>query len=82
MRYMKRFYDSPDWVEVTKEKALEALFSTWNDNEVTRSMLTIGNLITCRFSEIRVYDDEGLTAMPGLENLLPDEMYRKWGETL
>lgn len=72
MKYMKRFWDNPDWKEVNYEGALHTLLGTFKDTEWTRSLLTIGNYIPCRFSEIRVYDDEGNTAGRGEEFLTPD----------
>ena len=72
--YKKRFYDSDQWEEITYEKALDTVLTTYKDNEEVRSMLTIGNYIPCRFSEIRVYEvRDGLlmTSMAGLQCLIP-----------
>ena len=71
MKYLKKFRDSDEWKEIDYDLALRTVLSTYNDNEEVRSMLTIGNYIPCRFSEIRIFDDEGLTAMPGAMCLIP-----------
>lgn len=74
MVYKKRFYDSEKWEDVTYEEALNTVLSTFMDNEEVRSMLTIGNYIPCRFSEIRVYevhDGKLRTSMAGLQCLIP-----------
>ena len=72
MKYLKRWYkDNAEWEEVTYQKALDTVLSTFNDNAEVRSMLTIGNYIPCRYSEIRVYDDKGMTALPGQTYLFP-----------
>ena len=75
MKFVKQFNDKHESFEVTYEEALNTLLSTYKDNEITRSMLTIGNYIPCRCSSIRVYDEDGLTAAPGLQNLVPDEVW-------
>lgn len=72
MKYLKCFKTEEQWEEIDYDRALWTVLGTYKDNDATRAMLTIGNLIPCRFSDIRVYDDNGLTAMPGLYNLLPD----------
>lgn len=56
------------------EEALHILLGTYRDNDMTRDMLTIGNCIQCRFSTVRVLTDDGMTAMAGLFNLLPDDV--------
>ena len=71
MKYMKRMKGTELWHEVSEEKALDTVLGSYKDNEEVRSMLTIGNFIPCMFSEIRVYDDEGKTAAPGLMCLIP-----------
>lgn len=71
MKYMKRMKGTELWYEVSEEKALDTVLGSYKDNEEVRSMLTIGNFIPCMFSEIRVYDDEGKTAAPGLMCLIP-----------
>ena len=71
MKYMKRFKGEEEWIEVTHEQALNTVLGSYVDNDDVRSMLTIGNYIPCQFSEIRIYDDDGLTAMAGLMCLIP-----------
>lgn len=71
MVYKERLYDSENWEEITYEEALKIVLRTYPDNKEVRSMLTIGNYIPCRFSAIRIYNDEGMTAMAGLQCLIP-----------
>ena len=73
MKYEQRYPGSDEGRVISYEKALDIVLGTYKDNEATRAMLTIGNRIQCQFSTITVYNDEGLTAAPGLYNLLPDD---------
>ena len=73
MKYFKRVKGEDEWKEVNYDTALFTLLTTYKDNDMTRAMLTVGNLIPCTWSEIRVYNDDGLTAMAGLSNLLPED---------
>ncbi len=73
MKYFKRMKGEDEWKEVNYDTALWTLLTTYKDNDMTRAMLTVGNLIPCAWSEIRVYNDDGLTAMAGLSNLLPED---------
>ena len=80
MKYEKKFYDEEEWKEITYEEALDTLLTTFLDNEMTRSMLTIPNWITCRCSVVQV-SDHGMVAQAGLENLVPDEFWEEhWEE--
>ena len=77
MIYKKRYYLEDDWNEVSYEEALNTVLTIYKDNELTRSMLTIGNYIPCRYAEIRVFTDGEngkmrMTSMPGLCCLIPD----------
>ena len=72
MKYLKKMKSSERWVEVGYNEALNSVLGTYKDNPATRSMLTIGNYIPCVYADIRVFDDNGMTAMAGLYNLLPD----------
>lgn len=58
MIYMKRFVTENEWFEVSHEKALDTLLTTYKDNEITRDMLTKGGEIPCMFSVIKVVGDE------------------------
>lgn len=74
--FEKQFKDGSPAFEVSYEKALDTLLTTYRDCDMTRDMLKTGNLIMCRFSVIRVYEvtEWGrLTSMPGLYNLTPDD---------
>lgn len=74
MIYKKRFANEDTWNEVTYDEALYTVLGTYKDNAETRSMLTIGNYIPCRFSDIRVFEETeyGLvTSMAGLSCLIP-----------
>lgn len=71
MKYTKRMKPDGRVCEVSYEEALHSVLGTYNDTEEVRSMLTIGNFIPCAYADIRVYDDNGLTAAPGLMCLIP-----------
>ena len=58
MTYMKRYKGSDDWQEVSYEEALNTVLGSYKDNAEVRNMLTTGNYIPCKFSEIRVYEDQ------------------------
>ena len=73
MTYKKRFYTEDEWKEITREHALNTVLGTFRDNEATRAMLTIGNRIRCRYSEILVIDENGNTAPEGEFDLIPEE---------
>lgn len=77
MKYFKRVKGEDEWKEVNYDTALWTLLTTYKDNDMTRAMLTVGNLIPCTWSEIRVCNDDGLTAMAGLSNLLPDDFHEE-----
>ena len=63
-----------DGEEITYDKALDILLTTYRDNDMTRDMLTLPNRIMCRFSTVDVKDDSGLIPMAGLYNLLPNDI--------
>ena len=71
MKYFRVDYVTGEKKEISYEQALDIMLTTWKDTEMTRDMLSIGNCIQCRFSTVRVLTDDGMTAMPGLYNLLP-----------
>ena len=73
MTYRKRFYTEDEWREISYDQALQTVLGTYKNSPQVRSMLTIGNTIRYRYSEISVTDDNGFTAMAGLYNLVPDE---------
>lgn len=72
MIYRKKFKTEDEWKEVSYEVALDTILGTYKDTPEVRSMLTIGNYIPCRYADIRVLTDDGMTAMPGLMCLIPD----------
>lgn len=83
LKYYKASYDNLDEPrEVTYEEAYRTLLTAWKDNKYTKSMLTIPNRISCAYSQISVVvvDNDGRRwcAQPGLENLMPDEMYEEF----
>lgn len=75
LKYFKKMHDESERKEITYEEALHTMLGTWNDNDMTRDMLSIPNTIQCMFSRIDVEDwtDSGdhIVLMAGLYNLLP-----------
>lgn len=83
MKYYRADNTDPSVVkEVSFEEAYRILCSCWKDNKYTKSMLSIPNVITCQYSRITVVavDEAGhrWCSMPGLTNLMPDEMYTEY----
>ena len=56
--------------EITYDRALAILLTTYRDNDMTRDMLTIPNQIPCRYSRVSVRDGD-MVSMAGLYCLLP-----------
>lgn len=74
MKYFRCDYISGEQQEISYDRALDILLTTWKDTEMTRDMLTIPNNIQCRYSYVVVKDDSTQIpkcAMPGLINLVP-----------
>lgn len=75
LKYYKRMKDEDKREEISHDEALNVLFGSFRDNDMTRDMLTIPNRIICQFSEIEVVDDRGnndiRVLMAGLCNMLP-----------
>lgn len=76
MRYCKMPYGGKS-EEITYEEALKTVLESWNDCEMTRSMLTIGNNIQCKECLVMVTEDNGMCMMAGLYNVVPDEYWNR-----
>ena len=83
LRYYKKYNGENEWVEVSREKALDSLLTTYRDNDMTRDMLTIPNRIEYRFGtiEVKEHKENGSVVVlaPGLCNMLP--IYVEYTET-
>lgn len=71
MKYYVKYVDEPERREITYDKALDIALGSYRDNDMTRDMLNRPNRIMCRFSEITVISDDGMTILAGLYNQLP-----------
>lgn len=75
MKYYRTLKGEQGREEITHDKALNILLGCYRDNDMTRDMLTIPNHIDTTYSIIDVVSDDGMAAMAGLWNLLPDFAY-------
>ena len=57
LRFFKQFYGEDAVKEVTYEKALDTLLTTYKDNDLTREWLTQPGKIECTFSVITVTEE-------------------------
>ena len=57
MKYLKRFHNETEWEEVSKEKAEFSVFTTYYDNDETRSWLEKEGEIYCRYAVIKVISE-------------------------
>ena len=71
MKYYRIANGSKD--EITKDEALRIVLGSYRDNDMSRDMLTVPNLIHCRFSDIEVREGD-MVLMAGLCNMLPDDV--------
>lgn len=72
MRYFKEYEDG-ELIPVSKREALETVLCNYKDNDMARDMLTIPNRILTKYCTIHVKSDDGMIAMAGLYNLLPED---------
>lgn len=79
MRYYKTLKGESERKEITRDEALNLLLGCYRDNDMTRDMLSIPNHIDTPYSIIDVVSDDGMAAMAGLWNLLPDVAYDEKG---
>ncbi len=74
-KFLKRFYDQNEWQEVTYQEAVRTLSTTWHLNDQIIDMLAWANVIQCRFSELRVINEDingnEMCLMPGLSLQVP-----------
>ena len=73
MQYFKEYNGVSEKVRISRSDALRSLLTTYRDNDMTRDMLTIPNRILTKFCTIHVKSDDGMIAIPGMYNLLPDD---------
>lgn len=78
LKYYRKGKESGQKEEITYQKALDIVLSSYRDNDMSRDMLTLPNRIMCRYSEVIVEDDQGngniRVLMAGLCNMLPDDV--------
>ena len=76
LKYYRKGKETDQKEEITYQKALDIVLSSFRDNDMSRDMLTLPNRIICRYSEVTVEDDKGngniSVLMAGLYNMLPD----------
>ncbi len=76
LEYIKYPKDGTEKRNISMSEALEVVYGSYGDTDMSRDMLSIPNRIPCRFSEIEVVGvtDGGhkLVPMAGLEFLVPD----------
>ena len=75
LMFIKYPKDGSEKREITISEALEVVFGSYGDTDMSRDMLSIPNRIPCRFSVIEVADvtnGHKLVPMAGLEFLVPD----------
>ena len=77
LKYFQRYPFEESWEEISYEKALNSLLTTYKDNDMTHDLLTIPNRIEYRFGTIEVKEffpnGSCRILMPGLCNMLPED---------
>lgn len=57
MKYLKRFHDSEEWAEVSKDDALYSVLGSYYDNAEVRSWLDKEGEIRCKYATIKVISE-------------------------
>lgn len=74
MVYERKMVDSDEWERIPYDEALKTVLGTFRDNDMTRDMLTIPNMIQCQYSTIQVKEPvkgNFKVLMAGLVNQVP-----------